>query len=190
MATKGKRRLAAIMFTDIVGYSKLMSEDEGKGVSLRKRHKKIFEQCTKENDGKVIQYYGDGTLSMFESAVSAVECAVSMQKEFQMEPKVPLRIGIHLGDIHYDDTEVFGHGVNVAARIEPICNPGGIFISDKIYDEIKNHTGLKAQSLGIFQFKNIDREVGLYAIKENGILYPDPKELAFIKELASKINVA
>ena len=190
MANRGKRRLAAIMFTDIVGYSKFMLEDEKHGLLLRKRHKEIFEKCTKFHDGRVIQYYGDGTLSIFESAVSAVECGIAMQREFQKEPQVPLRIGIHMGDIHYDDTEVFGHGVNLAARIEPICNPGGIFISDKIYDEIKNHSDLNAEPLGIFNFKNIEREIGLFAIKEKGILYPDKKEIEFIKELTNKISIA
>ena len=76
MAGKEKRRLAAIMFTDIVGYSQFMMKDEKHGLLLRKRHKEIFEKCTAQHQGRVIQYYGDGTLSIFESAVSAVECAV------------------------------------------------------------------------------------------------------------------
>jgi TolB-like protein/class 3 adenylate cyclase/Flp pilus assembly protein TadD len=190
MTKKGRRRLAAIMFTDIVGYSKSMQEDEQRGLILRERHKDVFEKCTLEHRGEVIQYYGDGTLSVFESAVSAVECAVSMQKEFQKDPQVPLRIGIHLGDIIYDETEVFGHGVNVAARIEPTCNPGGIFISDKVYDEIKNQPNLNANSLGIFQFKNINRDVGIYAIKERGIAFPDEREIEFIKEISNKMNLA
>ncbi|MDH3648559.1 MAG: hypothetical protein OEQ53_02695, partial [Saprospiraceae bacterium] len=190
MAEEGRRKLAAIMFTDIVGYSATMQKNEDLGRDLRKRHKQIFQDCTARHQGKIIQYFGDGTLSVFESAVAAVECAVCMQRSLHIDPQVPVRIGIHLGDIHYDDTEVYGHGVNVAARIEPVCNPGGIFISDKVYDEIKNHSSLKAKSLGTFQFKNINREVGLYAVHAKGILHPNASEIAFIKELTQKANVA
>ena len=190
MTQKGRRRLAAIMFTDIVGYSRFMQEDERYGLQLRQRHKDVFEFATQKFGGQVIQYFGDGTLSIFESAVAAVECAVDMQKEFQKEPKVPLRIGIHLGDIHFDETEVFGHGVNVAARIEPVCKPGGIFISDKVFDEVKNQSNLNAKPLGIFQFKNINRDVGLYAIQEKGIATPNANEIAFLKELTQKVNLA
>jgi len=136
MPTQGRRQLAAIMFTDIVGYTHVMQEDEARGRLLRERHKTVFEQCTSRHSGRIVQYFGDGTLSVFDSAVSAVECAVCMQKSLKTYPQVPLRIGIHLGDIHYDETEVYGHGVNVAARIEPVCNPGGVFISHKVYDEI------------------------------------------------------
>ena len=178
------------MFTDIVGYSAMMQESEELGRKLRKRHKEIFQACTQQNSGQIIQYFGDGTLSVFDSAVAAVECAVCMQQQLQSDPPVPVRIGIHLGDILYDETEVYGHGVNVAARIEPICKPGGIFISDKVYDEIKNHSALKTKPLGTFQFKNIAREVGLYAVHGHGIPHPNTNEIAFIKELAHKEHLA
>ena len=137
MAEVGRRKLAAIMFTDIVGYTSIMQKSEDRGRTLRQRHREIFQDCTARHQGQIIQYFGDGTLSVFESAVAAVECAVCIQQSLHIDPPVPVRIGIHLGDIHFDDTEVYGHGVNVAARIEPVCKPGGIFISDKVYDEIK-----------------------------------------------------
>jgi adenylate cyclase len=190
MADQQKRKLAAIMFTDIVGYSSIMESDEERGRLLRHRHKGVFEDCTSRYGGKIVQYYGDGTLSVFDSAVQAVEAAVCMQRSFREKPIVPLRIGIHLGDILYDETEVFGHGVNVAARIEPVCNPGGIFVSDKVFDEIKNHSALKAKPLGVYDFKNIDRNVGLYAIQEKGVAMPRTSEVALIREMLNKISLS
>ena len=90
-----ERRLAAIMFTDIVGYTALMQQDEAVGIETRKRHRQIFNEATAKYNGKILQYYGDGTLSIFASAVDAVECGLDMQLKFQKEPKIPVRIGIH-----------------------------------------------------------------------------------------------
>ena len=93
LMSKKHRQLAAIVFTDIVGYSKLMREDEAKATLIRERHRSVFDQFTPEYGGKILQYYGDGTLSVFQSSVAAVECCVEMQKAFQQDPMVPLRIG-------------------------------------------------------------------------------------------------
>jgi TolB-like protein/class 3 adenylate cyclase/Tfp pilus assembly protein PilF len=190
MPTQGRRQLAAIMFTDIVGYTHVMQEDETRGRLLRERHKKVFEQCTSRHEGRIVQYFGDGTLSVFDSAVSAVECAVCMQKNLKTYPQVPLRIGIHLGDIHYDDTEIYGHGVNVAARIEPVCNPGGVFISHKVYDEIQNHPWLSAKSLGVYRFKNIDQDIELYAVDGKDVTYPNAADIALVSERSQKYTVS
>ena len=188
MPKQGRRRLAAIMFTDIVGYSRAMQEDEARGRLLRERHKQVFEQCTSRFSGRIVQYFGDGTLSVFDSAVSAVECAVCMQKNLKTYPQVPLRIGIHLGDIHYDETEVYGHGVNVAARIEPVCNPGGVFISNKVFDEIQNHPWLDAKPIGVFGFKNIDQELSLFAVKAKDVTMPNAEDIAKIREVSRKVE--
>ena len=190
MPTQGRRQLAAIMFTDIVGYTHVMQEDEARGRLLRERHKTVFEQCTSRHSGRIVQYFGDGTLSVFDSAVSAVECAVCMQKSLKTYPQVPLRIGIHLGDIHYDETEVYGHGVNVAARIEPVCNPGGVFISHKVYDEIQNHPWLVAKSIGVYRFKNIDQDIELYAIDAKDVTYPNAADIALVNERSKKFAVS
>jgi TolB-like protein/class 3 adenylate cyclase/Tfp pilus assembly protein PilF len=184
------RKLAAIMFTDIVGYSAIMQESETQGRLIRNRHKTVFEQCVAAHEGKIIQYYGDGTLSVFPSAVAAVECAVSIQKELKQNPPVPLRIGIHLGDIHYDDTDVYGNGVNVAARIEPVCNAGGIFMSGKVYDELRNHHELKASSLGLYQFKNVDHDLELFAVQHPDIAFPSEAEVEVIHDIAKKVNLS
>ncbi len=180
-----KRQLAAIMFTDIVGYSAMMQQDEAKAAMIRKRHREVFERVTKEYGGKILQYYGDGTLSIFNSTVASVECGVALQKELRQEPKVPLRIGIHSGDITYDNDDAFGDGMNVASRIEPVCTPGGVFISSKVYDDIKNHSWLKAKSLGFFRFKNIQNELELYAVTSGGLpgtIYPEVGRKITIKK--------
>lgn len=173
MENKKQRRLAAIMFTDIVGYSRIMQTDEEKGFALRKRHRKIFSEITQKYDGELLQYFGDGTLSIFPSAAAAVECAVEMQKDFQKEPKVPLRIGIHTGDITFTQDDVYGHGMNIAARIEPICIPGGIYISGKVNEDIVNHRWLQAKSLGHFELKNINDAIEVFAITNEGINAPE-----------------
>ena len=106
-----KRQLAAIMFTDIVGYTAIMQQDENHAKRIRARHRDVFQNLNEKFDGQIIQYFGDGTLSIFPSAVSAVECAVELQREFHQEPLVPIRVGIHTGDITFDKQEAFGHGM-------------------------------------------------------------------------------
>jgi class 3 adenylate cyclase/TM2 domain-containing membrane protein YozV len=168
-----KRRLAAIMFTDIVGYSAIMQQSEEMANRLRMRHREVFNRVTAQYGGEILQYFGDGTLSIFPSATAATECGVALQQALKKEPKVPLRIGIHTGEITYSEEEIYGDGVNIAARLESLCIPGGIFISGKVYDDIKNHSRLRAKSLGHYQLKNIQREVEVYAISNAGVSVPE-----------------
>ena len=139
MDQKFKRQLAAIVFTDIVGYTHLMHINEDRALQLRSRHRSILLAAHEKFGGEVLQFFGDGTLSIFPSSVNAVECAVEMQLEYKKEPEVPVRIGIHVGDISYDGTDAFGDGLNVAARIEPICEPGGVFVSERVFEDVRNH---------------------------------------------------
>ena len=131
------RQLAAIMFTDMVGYTALMQEDEGLAISNRIRHKQVFEEQVPTFSGKILQYYGDGTLCIFSSALFAVQCAMEIQQQLSRPPEIAVRIGIHSGDVVYDAEGIYGDGVNVASRIESLSVPGGIFISEKVFDEIK-----------------------------------------------------
>ncbi len=172
------RRLAAVMFTDIVGYSALMQGDEEKAAATRKRHRAVFETKHKEYHGEIIQYYGDGTLSIFQSAVEAVRCATDIQIELSKgDPKVPLRIGLHLGDIVHTGTEVYGDSVNVTSRIEHIGVPGSVLISEKIYAELKNHQSIRMLSMGKFEFKNIQQPMEVFAIDHPGLHVPGPDEI-------------
>jgi class 3 adenylate cyclase/TM2 domain-containing membrane protein YozV len=172
MEGKFKRRLAAIVFTDIVGYTHLMHINEERALTLRSRHRNLLLALHEKYGGEVLQFFGDGTLSIFNSSVNAVECAVEMQIEYKKDPEVPVRIGIHVGDISYDGTDAFGDGLNVAARIEPICEPGGVFISERVFEDIRNHAWLQAIHVGNYQLKNIDGDTPLYAISSKGMALP------------------
>lgn len=132
------RQLAAIMFTDMVGFTALTQSDEQLANRKRERHKQVFENSIRKFNGKILQYYGDGTLSIFTSILEGVNCAMEIQKELSTEPKVDVRIGIHTGDVLLEGEGVYGDGVNVASRIESISVPGAIFISEKVYDDIKH----------------------------------------------------
>lgn len=159
-----KRQLVAIMFTDIKGYTSLMQKDEKKGIAYRDRHRKVFNATTKKYNGRILQYFGDGTLSTFPSAIDAVQCGIEMQLAFREEPKVPIRVGIHTGDIIVTNEEIIGDSVNVAARIEALANAGSVYISDKVYDEIKNQDDLLTASMGVHQLKNITKPIEVYAV--------------------------
>jgi adenylate cyclase len=171
------RQLVAIMFTDIQGYTAMMQHDEGIAIKIRERHRKIFNNTTKKFNGKILQYFGDGTLSIFTSTIDAVKCAIEMQKGFQEEPVIPVRIGIHSGDIIHSNEEIIGDGVNVASRIESLAVPGSIFISDKVYDEIKNQSSIETQPLKTFELKNVDRPIQVFAISNKGLVFPNLDEI-------------
>jgi adenylate cyclase len=172
---KNTRQLAAVMFTDMVGYTALMQRDEQKAKSNRERHRQILEKAIQDSHGVLLQYYGDGTLSVFDSAVEAIKCAVEIQSELQKEPKIPLRIGLHVGDIIYSDDGAFGDAVNIASRIENKSIAGGVLISDKVFDEVKNHPEFRATSLGKFELKNVRHPVELYAVMNEGLVVPSRK---------------
>jgi len=171
------RQLAAIMFTDIEGYTALMQQDEKKGIETRKRHREVFNRITGKYRGKILQYYGDGTLSIFGSAIDAVECGIEMQLEFLIDPKVPVRIGIHTGDVVFSEDDIIGDGVNVASRVESLAISGAVFISDKVYDEIKNQPKLQTLSMGYFEFKNVERPMEIYALANPGLTVPEREQI-------------
>ncbi len=171
------RQLAAILFADMTGYTALMQENEHLARSKRKRFKDVLEVTIQQHEGKTLQYYGDGSLSIFNSAINSVNCAISIQQQLQSEPKVDLRIGIHTGDVVIEEESVYGDGVNLASRIESMAVPGAVFISGKVYDEIKNHEKIKTQELGFFELKNVKEPVSIYAISNQGIVVPAAADL-------------
>lgn len=172
-----KRRLAAIIFTDIVGYSAMMHKDEKSSLEILNRHRNILEQSTAAHYGKVIHYYGDGSLSIYNSSIEAVTCAIEMQEAFRSDPKVPLRIGIHLGDIVIGDGDVYGDGVNVASRIETLGVPGCIMVSKRIQEDLISHPEFHHISMGKFEFKNITHPIEVFAISNEGLAIPDKNKI-------------
>lgn len=186
MKEKKVRQLSAIMFTDIVGYTALMQRDEQTASNVRARHREVFQQQHKLHQGKIIQYYGDGALSVFKSAIQAAKCAIEIQRLLQEGDPVPLRIGLHIGDIVFDKTEVYGDGVNLASRIESIGVAGAILLSGKFNDELKNHNSISTTSLGHFELKNLMNSVEVFAITNEGIKVPLVSELNGKREIENK----
>jgi len=177
MAMKKSRLLAAIMFTDMVGYTALMQEDEHRAKQNRDRHRRILQDSVTEHQGKILQYFGDGTMIIFNSAIEAVNCAIQVQTELIKEPRIPLRIGIHTGDIVYDEEGIYGDGVNVASRIEGLSVSGAILISAKVFDEVKNHKAISTAFLGTFDLKNVNSPMDVYAIANEGLTVPTEFEI-------------
>lgn len=186
MSSNSKRRLVAIMFTDMVGYTALVQEDEKEARSKRQKQREVQKAATENHGGNILQYFGDGTLIVFDSAVDAVQSAIEIQTELQKDPVVPLRIGIHTGDVIIEEDGVFGDGVNLASRIESFCTPGGIFFSSKVQDEIKNHSNISTTYLGPFEFKNVRHPIDIYAAVDPNIISPEVKD--FIASRADKLK--
>lgn len=157
------RLLAAVMFIDIVGYSALMQKDESCALNIRNLKRSIVEAEAYSYQGKVIQYYGDGALLIFSSSYLAVKSAIRIQTVLQ-EKRIPVRIGIHSGEIVRDNEGIYGNAVNIASRLESLSSPGGILISGKVFYEIKNHTEITAMPVGKFDLKNIEQPVLIYSV--------------------------
>lgn len=172
-----KRLLAAIMFTDMVGFTAMMQENEEKAKQLRDRHRSILEEKINNHGGDLLQYYGDGTLSIFNSGIEAVKCAVNIQGKFSEEPKILVRIGIHVGDIVKEEDGIYSDGVNVASRIESISVPGSVIISDRLQAELSNQPEITTKSLGKFELKNVKRQVEIFAVASGKIKVPSSGEL-------------
>ena len=154
------------------GYTALMQQNEQLAKIKHRRLKEVLESSVSFHHGKILQYYGDGALSIFNSAVDGVKCAVEIQQALQQEPKVDLRIGIHTGDISIENETIYGDGVNLASRIESLAVPGSIFISEKVFDEIRNQEDLTTLEMGYFELKNIIKPVRIFAINNKGLVVP------------------
>ena len=171
------RQLTAIMFADMVGYTALMQEDERRAKLLRDRQREVLEERVAEFGGEIVQYYGDGALCGFQSAIQAVECAVAVQVDLREEPQVPVRIGLHLGDVAFDKSGVYGDGVNVAARIESLSVAGGVLVSGKIAEEVKNQPGIATEFLAEVSLKNVKEPQRVFAVTNADLVKPGPKEM-------------
>jgi TolB-like protein/class 3 adenylate cyclase/Tfp pilus assembly protein PilF len=169
---KLERQLATIMFSDIFGYSKMMDQDEAKAIRLRLATEKIIKDLIPQYDGKIIQFYGDGAMSLFDSNVECLQCATAIQVTLNNHPDVKLRIGIHAGDVVIEGNNIYGEAVNIASRIESFCVPGAIMFSEKVFDDVRNQTEFKTKSLGIFQLKNITKSLELFALVHPNIVEP------------------
>lgn len=166
---KHTRFLAAVMFVDIIGYTAIMQKNEQEAFRMRKLLRKVLDRQIQAHEGRLIQYYGDGALSLFTSALESVKSALKIQVELK-KLVVPVRIGLHQGEVVYTGDGIYGNAVNIASRIETLAHAGGILISGKIYEEIRNQQGMRMQKAGSFELKNIEDPLKLYSVTDvNGV---------------------
>jgi adenylate cyclase len=178
------RQLAAIMFTDIVGYTAMMGKDSNKALELVRINKEIQKPLVEKYNGKWLKEMGDGAMAQFGSALDSVNCAVEIQELARAKFDGKIRIGIHSGDITFENNDVYGDGVNVAARLESIADPGGIYISESIEKAIRGQSDIQAKYLGEVNLKNVDYGVRTYALQGVGLPVPEIKEK---KELSGRL---
>ena len=170
-----ERKLAAIMFTDIVGFTKIMGDDETTALSILENQQSLINPIVKDHKGTIIKKMGDGLLIEFPSTVEAVECATQMQDSIKSYNKgdrnleFHIRIGIHLGDVVILGDDILGDGVNIASRIEPLASPDGICITDAVYQSVKSKLKLDAKRIDEVDLKHIDNKYTIYKIPEKDI---------------------
>lgn len=170
------RRLVAVAFTDMVGYTTLIQADERQAVDRRDRYWRAVDRHHQAFGGTIVQRLGDGSMSMFPSALAAVQAAVEIQRELAVND-VPVRIGIHVGEVTVERERLSGEAVNIASRIESFAVPGGVMLSDTAYDHLRNRRDVAVVSLGRFRLKNVGRPLELFAISADGIVVPDRRAL-------------
>ncbi len=172
MRLKEQRRLAAIVVADVVGYSRLMEANEaGTLEALKERRKNVLEPVVRSHGGRIVKLMGDGVLIEFASAVNAVEGALELQRKMAEANKgvpearqVMLRIGINLGDVIGEGFDIYGEGVNIAARLEALAEPGGVCMSEKVHNEVRGKIDITTKDLGPVQLKNIATPVRIFAV--------------------------
>lgn len=157
-------KLVAIMFTDVVGYTALMADDEAAAYQLLKKNRKIQKPIIEKHKGKWLKEIGDGVLASFETVTDAVCCAIEIQDACLDVPDLKLRIGIHQGEVIVEDEDVFGDGVNIASRIEPLAPAGGIYVSESVYRNIENKKGIHARYVKEETLKNVKHPVRIYEV--------------------------
>src|SRR5688572_8873379 len=158
------RQLAAIMFTDIVGYTALMGDDEQKAFELLKKSRELQKPLIEQNNGRWIKELGDGILASFYTVTDAVLCAGTIQQTCSSTPNLQLRIGIHLGEVIFEDNDVFGDGVNIASRLQAIAPVGGIWVSESVHNNISNKKGFRSQFVREENLKNVKEPVRIYEV--------------------------
>jgi adenylate cyclase len=160
-----ERKLSAILAADVVAYSSLMEKDEAGTLDLLKQHRRdVFDPEVARHGGRIVKLIGDGTLVEFTSAVAAVNCAISIQSTLTEgnDWRITLRIGVNLGDVIVDGDDLYGNGINVAARLQEIAEPGGICISGTVFDQIDSNIGQVFIDFGNHSVKNISKLVRVY----------------------------
>jgi adenylate cyclase len=194
------RKLAAILAADVVGYSRLMGADEAGTLAALKQHREtIFDPAVAAHNGRIVKLIGDGVIAEFGSVVDAVNCALSVQRsnavapdQSASQPIIVLRIGINLGDVIIEGDDIYGDGVNIAARLEPLAEPGGVCVSSIVNESVGNRIDVRFQDGGAISVKNIDRPIQVWkwhpgkmdaAVTRSNAANPSPSEAPSIAVL-------
>jgi len=169
--TQGERRLAAIMFTDMVDYTAMSEKDEALALTLLEEHRQLLHPVFARHGGREVKTIGDGFLVEFPSALEAVRCALEIQQlmsrrnqSVPSERKILLRVAVHLGDVEHRDGDIYGDAVNVASRIQPLAEPGGICITQQVFDHVRNSEEFRTVALGQNQLKNVQTPTEVYKV--------------------------
>jgi adenylate cyclase len=192
------RRLAAILAADVVGYSRLMGADEeGTLERLKALRRELLDPKISEHHGRIVKTTGDGLLVEFASVVDAVRCAAETQQTMAerntgvaADSRIELRIGINLGDVIVEGDDLFGDGVNIAARVEALADPGGVFVSNTVYDHVRDRLPFDFQDLGEQQVKNIARPVRIYRVHDLRAAESAPAPAPRVLPLPDKPSIA
>ncbi|HVG40746.1 MAG TPA: FlgO family outer membrane protein, partial [Chitinophagaceae bacterium] len=161
------RQLAAIMFTDIVGYTALMDENEKNAIDLLRKNRQMQQQLVKEYNGIWIKELGNGILTSFQSVTNAVYCATSIQQASLPTPDLKIRIGIHLGEVVFEKDDVYGDGVNIASRIQALTPVGSIWVSEAVYKNVANKKEFKTKFIREETLKNVKEPITVYEVELN-----------------------
>jgi class 3 adenylate cyclase/tetratricopeptide (TPR) repeat protein len=172
-----ERRLVSVVFTDIEGYSTLTQEDEALALSYVSKYRQYVIKHTLAHDGEVIHFYGDGSLTIHTSAIHAVNCAVALQRDLRGGPVIPVRIGIHMGEVVRKDETVYGNAVNIASRIQELGPAGSILVSESISEQLSNQSDIKLNYVGQEIVKNISKPVKVFAVKHEDLVVPSLSEI-------------
>jgi adenylate cyclase len=175
MTEKVKRRLTTVLCADVQGYSRLMEADEAGTLATLRRYRTAMAALIEHHDGRIVNTWGDAVIAEFASVVEAVQCAIEIQQELSaQDPHLPeaqrmrFRIGINLGDVMVDGSDIYGEGVNIASRLQELAEPGGILISGPVYDQVHNKLSVGFDYLGQQQMKNVAAPVASYRVTVSG----------------------
>src|SRR6516162_5797969 len=159
---KVKRRLTTVLCADVHGYSRLMGADEAATLGTLRRYRTAIAGLVERHDGRIVNTWGDAVIAEFASVVEAVQCAVEIQQEISNQDsdlphadRMRFRIGVNLGDVMVDGSDIYGDGVNIAARLQELAEPGGVVVSGSVYDQVHNKLSVGFEGLGQQQMKNV-----------------------------------